>query len=676
MEKTPEITNHVIPFPRVSPCDLPATEDALNLNAYTQGLASFIATCPLPMTISLQGSWGSGKSSMMNLLKSILEKEALCIGFNTWQYSQFDLGEQLPILFYQSLMEKLGKTDEQAEKEENQKIRDACKKGLLLAARLTARHIGVEGLLDDVQGAVQDLKKSDAHSPTLTETVEGLRESFQELVAARLRQEKKDRAVFFVDDLDRLPPGRAVELMEVLKTALECESCVFVLAIDYEVVIRGVKDKYGEDFGAEKGRSFFDKMIQLPFDLPVEQYQMDNFLDGLIEGIGDYPCRRALLGYTTAGDLETHHPEDVRYVRDMALRAAGRNPRSLKRFFNSFALLAQVARVSCPDIRDRSFVLLLGVVALKTAYPKLYDYLTSACHNSQALIEFYDWFHSGKGWDRLQTQSPALAVSLGLSGLSEQERDRVCQFLQRFFQTELLPAADPNRAVPAPPSGLPEGTVLTDGERWVSARDGLPFTIEGWQTLELVLEASAARRVWDTYELLSPLRDGNLRFHYLAAFLQLLTDTAHKEGWSDLSPSRMAWCLREMARRLADPDFPLVPFPPGLGPLDVHEGRPLPACRPPESELWRLFEWVGSLPIRDFRLLLEQALQEGTEGGDALDRLAELGPVFAGQAGSGPTEEPFGTPELQMSRIREYFAPPQVDEDALARQIQKLMEEL
>lgn len=681
MEKTPENTNNVIPFPRVSPCDLPATEDALNLDPYTRGLASFISTCPLPMTISLQGSWGSGKSSMMNLLNAALKKEALCVSFNTWQYSQFDLGEQLPILFYQSLMEKLGKTDEQMAKEENQAIREACKKGLLLAARLTAKHMGMEELLDGVQGVVQDLKSGDAHTPTLTETVEGLRQSFQELVRARLRQEKKDRCVFFVDDLDRLPPGRAVELMEVLKTALECDSCVFVLAIDYEVVIRGVKDKYGEDFGAEKGRSFFDKMIQLPFDLPVEQYQLEPFLDGLIEGIGDYPCRRALLGYTAAGGLESHHPGDHSYVLDMARLAVGQNPRSLKRFFNSFFLLSQVAKASCQDLRERHFVLLLGIVALKTAYPKLYDYLTANCHDSQKLIAFYGWFHSDEAWAQLQTQDPAAAASLGLSGLSDLERDRVRRFLQRFFQSELLPTVLPLQSPPVPPADLPEGGELSAQERWISSRDGLPFTVEGWQTLELVLEASAARSFWgkETYDHLLPVspQEGNLRFHHLAAFLQLLMDTAARENWSDLPPHRMARCLQEMARRLADPSLPLAPEPAGKGALDVKVCTPLPSCRAPESELWRLFEQVGPLCFRDFRLLLEQALQDGREGGQALDNLCEMGTAFARDpGGSSPVREPFETPELQATRIREYFIPPHVDPDLLAQQIQDLMKGL
>lgn len=35
------------------------------------------------------------------------------------------------------------------------------------------------------------------------------------------------RIVFYIDDLDRLQPLRAVELLEVLKIFLDCEKCVY-----------------------------------------------------------------------------------------------------------------------------------------------------------------------------------------------------------------------------------------------------------------------------------------------------------------------------------------------------------------------------------------------------------------------------------------------------------------
>lgn len=49
------------------------------------------------------------------------------------------------------------------------------------------------------------------------------------------------RLVVFIDDLDRLEPVKAVELMEVIKNFLDIERCVFVYAIDFSIVKFGVK---------------------------------------------------------------------------------------------------------------------------------------------------------------------------------------------------------------------------------------------------------------------------------------------------------------------------------------------------------------------------------------------------------------------------------------------------
>ena len=71
----------------------------------------------------------------------------------------------------------------------------------------------------------------------------------------------------FVDDLDRVAPERAVEILEVLKIFLDIPGLVFMLACDYEVIVTGLAAKggLGED---ASGRSFFDKIIQVPFQMP------------------------------------------------------------------------------------------------------------------------------------------------------------------------------------------------------------------------------------------------------------------------------------------------------------------------------------------------------------------------------------------------------------------------
>lgn len=71
-------------------------EDVFGVTQYIFGLSSFILGCNTPMTIAIQGDWGSGKTSMMNMVREQLGDQVVTTWFNTWQYSQFNMGDTLP----------------------------------------------------------------------------------------------------------------------------------------------------------------------------------------------------------------------------------------------------------------------------------------------------------------------------------------------------------------------------------------------------------------------------------------------------------------------------------------------------------------------------------------------------------------------------------------------------
>ena len=81
--------------------DLPATvdleKDVLNVHRYIKGLEMFIENCPTPMSIALQGDWGTGKTTFLQSMKRDFEKneKIKTVYFNTWQYSQFNMDNNL-----------------------------------------------------------------------------------------------------------------------------------------------------------------------------------------------------------------------------------------------------------------------------------------------------------------------------------------------------------------------------------------------------------------------------------------------------------------------------------------------------------------------------------------------------------------------------------------------------
>ena len=68
-------------------------EDQFGLSAYEKGLEAFLRGAETPITIALQGEWGSGRTSLMNVLHDNLcgedDKygEYFSVWINTWEYT-------------------------------------------------------------------------------------------------------------------------------------------------------------------------------------------------------------------------------------------------------------------------------------------------------------------------------------------------------------------------------------------------------------------------------------------------------------------------------------------------------------------------------------------------------------------------------------------------------------
>lgn len=81
--------------------------------------------------------------------------------------------------------------------------------------------------------------------------------------------------IFLVDDLDRCLPDKAVEVLEAIKLFLEVPGCAFVLALDEEVVERGIAHRY-RDYALQgkagltpiTGAEYLEKLVHLPIRLP------------------------------------------------------------------------------------------------------------------------------------------------------------------------------------------------------------------------------------------------------------------------------------------------------------------------------------------------------------------------------------------------------------------------
>ena len=316
--------------------------DKLGIKPYAEGLTEFIKSCNTPMTIAIQGDWGSGKTSTMNMVRKDLEKNVKTIWFNTWQYSQFNSGEQLSVLFINDLVDNLAAEDPASEE-----LKKTAKFLKLLTAAMVHKVAGSE-FSELVKEKWNEVK-------TASEIMVNFKTQFQECINRVIKKKNIDRVVVFVDDLDRLRPSRAVELLEILKLFLDCKNCVYVLAIDYDVVLKGTREKFG-DMEEEKGRSFFDKIIQVPFKMPIANLKTDAYIEDLLNALSIHISE------------EEKRTRLCQFIKD----TVGNNPRSMKRLFNLYSLNRIVSNIG-EDQQKQS--ILLALLCLQHSYDDLYDFI-------------------------------------------------------------------------------------------------------------------------------------------------------------------------------------------------------------------------------------------------------------------------------------------------------------
>lgn len=386
-------------------------DECLGLGEYASALADFIVQCDTPMTIAIQGDWGSGKTSMIHMIMKQLPEKVVPVYINTWQFAQFDRQNDIAISVLTEFIDKLGGSGTESG--------DMAKK--LLST--FSRHAGKVAAMADMvgipgAGAIEGIGKVVQNAMgegTDTQRIKDLREKIKTLVEKKQADKSIERFVAFIDDLDRLSPEKAVEVLESIKLFLDLAGCVFVLAIDYQVVVKGVAQKYGSSMDVQKGKDFFDKMIQLPFNMPVGQYNVQQYMKNMLEGIGSNASS-----------------DEIQYYQELTEASIGFNPRGMKRMFNTLLLLRLVARHKKQEVDDAIWQrILFALLCLQASFEPIYRYLTSRRNLVEKDIE---QFFDGSA-DALSAQGGLHEVFEELKAMGPLSVARAARFMKVFFNS-------------------------------------------------------------------------------------------------------------------------------------------------------------------------------------------------------------------------------------------------
>lgn len=116
------------------------------------------------------------------------------------------------------------------------------------------------GLLDQVQSDIQELSDS-----LLPKRALGMRDRKS---TEKLFSRGDPRVVLFIDDLDRCPPDKVVEVLEAAQLLVKTQLFVIVIAIDVRYVTRALENEYKGVLirsGEPSGLDYIEKIIQIPY---------------------------------------------------------------------------------------------------------------------------------------------------------------------------------------------------------------------------------------------------------------------------------------------------------------------------------------------------------------------------------------------------------------------------
>jgi predicted KAP-like P-loop ATPase len=241
-------------------------EDILDRRYFANHLAQSILAYndKESLVIGLFGKWGSGKSSIINMVTEYIQEienkkpqshRSIIIPFNPWNFSQQD---QIIKQFFKILGAKLNK---EYYGEKLQKASNRIKSyGTVFDDTVS--------LLPDIGGLPGVISLLFKISGSLTKALEkyafgsDVNEDKEEL--DRLLREQPRKIIIVMDDIDRLNHSEIVQIFQLVKVIADFPNTIYVLSFDKDIVVSALNE-----FQKVPGNKYLEKIIQVGFDVPL-----------------------------------------------------------------------------------------------------------------------------------------------------------------------------------------------------------------------------------------------------------------------------------------------------------------------------------------------------------------------------------------------------------------------
>ena len=333
---------------RLTPNDFQATaehpfqNDRLNREPQVNGLCNIIEAVQGHAVVSIDGSWGSGKTAFVKMCSAQLAKESVAVvDFNAWQESYTNT----PLVdLVSAISATLGNKGRLNSK--------------LVSVAWHIANVASKGLID--RDALEN-----GESTTFDAWAEADKKvrTFQHELSKLVPSDKDDvpaKLVVIIDELDRCRPDYALRLIETVRHLFAVDGVLVLLAINREELCHSVHSIYGSDFDSDRYlRRFVDVALTLP---PPGPNDLSNFTADLLVGL----------------NLDRWFSTDPNLVATMLQKiatAVRHNLRDLQQAIHLAAIATESKQLQSFDFGATS-QRLLALVILKTLDKKAYLDLT------------------------------------------------------------------------------------------------------------------------------------------------------------------------------------------------------------------------------------------------------------------------------------------------------------
>jgi energy-coupling factor transporter ATP-binding protein EcfA2 len=344
----------------------------------------------LPLTVGVLGDWGSGKSSLLQMVAARLEptNQFVIVNFSPWRYEAYEdvksalmeavlagVGKQVPPdgdsqSWLQGLWDRLGRMR-----------RASAAMARVVVPAGTAFVAAHEGLPPELAAATGQAvvagaeafaggapAEADVAKPSVVyESVADFRAEFEHLVESLTGIKA---VVVLIDDLDRCLDDTVIEVFEAIRLFLQVSCTAFVIAANREIVQAAIERRYPatHDGGSAVGKDYLEKILQVEVAVPpLSEPEAETYLNLLFAELrlgeeqmtqirAEATRRRSQGQFAVAmnygiangvlGSVEPVLEADFAIANRVApilSRGLRGNPRQLKRFLNTLLLRLQTA---------------------------------------------------------------------------------------------------------------------------------------------------------------------------------------------------------------------------------------------------------------------------------------------------------------------------------------------